>query len=63
MDTDLLDRLRTGAPALLGDLDVDFAYLLGSRVVGRARPDRDFADAFTVLGETHSAPTSTSSSL
>lgn len=45
MGSDLVDRLRSAADAVLGPLPVRFAYLFGSRVVGRpdARSDVDIA--------------------
>lgn len=41
MDTDLVERLRAAAPAILDPEPVVVAYLFGSRAAGRPRPDSD----------------------
>jgi len=41
MDRTVLDQLREAAPRAFGEWPVAFAYLFGSRAVGRERPESD----------------------
>jgi uncharacterized protein len=53
MDTQLLERLRTAVGTVFQDSPVLVAYVYGSRVSGRPRPDSDLDVGYYLHGHHH----------